>query len=157
MTKQDAITIKGVREIGAKKLVGFRVICDSMEEFGKEIPKASLELVRRKNEIHRLVEPVQLIGAFKPQETSEADDGYWVCFEVHDYEAIPKGMVTLTVPPQKYAILHFQGHASQIFGVYSHLHQWIESNDHQRKPSNWTLEIYSSWSEAEDQVDLSRM
>ncbi|GAA0345251.1 hypothetical protein GCM10008967_39600 [Bacillus carboniphilus] len=154
MTKQDAITITGVSTIGEKKLVGFRVLASNIEEFQQDIPKASLELIRRKNEIHNLVEPVKLIGAFKAGETSEEDDGYWSCLEVTDFEQIPEGMVTLTVPEQQYAVLQFKGHASEIYGTYTHLHQWIQENGYTRTPSNWTLEIYSKWSADEDSVEL---
>ncbi|WP_164669896.1 GyrI-like domain-containing protein [Virgibacillus doumboii] len=154
MPEQDSINITGVKEIAEKKLAGFRVVAQSMEEFGQEIPKASLALVDRKNEIKQLVQPVKLIGAFKAAETSEAEDGYWVCFEVNDFEDVPEDMVTFIVPAQKYAVLNFRGHASEIVGVYSHLHQWIEENDYKRSPVNWTLEIYSKWTENEDNVDL---
>ncbi|MFD2682631.1 GyrI-like domain-containing protein [Bacillus seohaeanensis] len=154
MEKGLAIKRKGVKEIGEKKLVGFRVVCEDMIGYGQEIPKASMSLDRRKDEIMQLVEPVKLIGAFKPMETSEEDDGYWVCYEVHNFEDIPEGMVSLSVPVQKYAVLHFKGCASEIFHVYSHLHQWIEENGYKRKPEKWTLEIYSKWTETEDHVDL---
>ncbi|MFB4169361.1 GyrI-like domain-containing protein [Virgibacillus sp. JSM 102003] len=154
MEKVNPITFTGKREISEKKLVGFRVVCEDMTGYGQEIPKASMSLDRRKDEIKQLVDPVKLIGAFKASETSEEDDGYWVCYEVHDFEAIPDGMVSLVVPEQKYAVLHFKGHASEIFQVYTHLHQWIEENGYKRVPDKWTLEIYSKWTENEDNVDL---
>ncbi|WP_102028799.1 GyrI-like domain-containing protein [Salirhabdus sp. Marseille-P4669] len=154
MEKDIAITKNEVIEVGEKKLVGFRVVCEDMTGYGQEIPKASMTLNRRKGEIKQLVEPNKLIGAFKPMETSEEDEGYWVCYEVHDFEDIPKGMVRLTVPAQKYAVLHFKGHASEIFQAYPHLHQWIEENRYKRTPEKWTLEIYSNWKENEGHVDL---
>lgn len=154
MTRQESISILGVKEIGAKKLVGFRVVCDDIKEFGREIPKASMALASRKKEINNLVEPVNLIGAFKASETSQEEDGYWVCFEVIEYDDIPEDMVILTVPDQKYAVLDFTGHASEIFGTYEHLHHWISENGYTRVPSNWTLEIYEKWSENKDQVAL---
>ncbi|WP_028782409.1 GyrI-like domain-containing protein [Thalassobacillus devorans] len=154
MEKVNSVTLKGVREFEEKKLVGFRVVCEDMAGYGEEIPKASMALERRKNEMKQLVDPVKLIGAFKAAETTEEDDGYWVCYEVHDFENIPAGMVTLVVPTQKYAVLNFKGHATEIFKVYSHLHQWIEENGFTRVPDKWSLEIYSKWTESEDIVDL---
>ncbi|MCA0987218.1 GyrI-like domain-containing protein [Guptibacillus algicola] len=154
MEKTDSVKLKGIEEIDQKKLVGFRVVCNDMTGYGQEIPKASQSLARRKGEIKHVVEPVKLIGAFKAAETSEEDDGYWVCFEVEKYEDIPEGMVTLTVPKEKRAVLQFRGHASEIFKVYSHLHEWIEENGYTRVPEKWTLEMYSSWTEHEDIVDL---
>ncbi|KHE71452.1 GyrI-like domain-containing protein, partial [Halobacillus sp. BBL2006] len=125
-----------------------------MAGYGQEIPEASMLLDRRKSEIKNLVEPAKLIGAFKVAETSDEDDGYWVCYEVEDFEDIPDGMVSLTVPEEKYAVLHFKGQASEIYRVYDHLHQWISDNGYKRSPEKWTLEIYSKWTETGDHVDL---
>ncbi len=154
MEKMNSITLEGVKEFPKKKLVGFRVVCEDMRGYGKQIPEAYMSLERRKSEIKQLVEPVKLIGAFKAQESSEEDDGYWVCFEVHEFENIPEGMVSLVVPAQKYAVLNFKGHASEIFQVYTHLHKWISENGYERVPGKWSLEIYSKWTESEDKVDL---
>jgi predicted transcriptional regulator YdeE len=154
MEKINPITLNGVRDVEEKKLVGFRVFCKDMSGYGQEIPNASMLLIQRINEIKHLVEPVKLIGAFKAAETSEEDDGYWVCYEVHDVGDIPEGMVSLVVPAQKCAVLNFKGHASEIFRVYTHLHKWIEENGYTRIPDKWSLEIYSKWSENEDHVDL---
>jgi len=154
MEKMNSITFIGVREIAKKKLVGFRVVCEDMTGYGQEIPEASMSLERRKAEIKQLVEPVKLIGAFKAAESSEEDDGYWVCFEVYEFEDIPDEMVSLVVPAQKYAVLNFKGHASEIFQVYTHLHKWITENGYNRVPDKWSLEIYSKWTESEDKVDL---
>lgn len=154
MEKTNPITIRGVREVEEKKLVGFRVVCEDMTGYGEEIPKASMSLDRRKNEINHLVDPVKLIGAFKASETSEEDDGYWVCYEVHEFEVIPEGMVSLVVPEHKYAVLNFTGHASEIFPIYSYLHKWIEENEYKRMSDKWSLEIYTKWNENESDVDL---
>ncbi|WP_216663307.1 GyrI-like domain-containing protein [Bacillus haikouensis] len=154
MEKINPITLIGVREVEEKKLVGFRVVCEDMTGYGQEIPKASMALNRRKNEINHLVEAAKLIGTFKAAETSEEDDGYWVCYEVLDFGDIPEGMVSLVVPAQKYAVLNFKGHASEIFRVYTHLHKWIEEKEYMRIPDKWSLEIYSNWSEKEAEVDL---
>ncbi|MFD1020927.1 GyrI-like domain-containing protein [Thalassobacillus hwangdonensis] len=154
MEKTKRIEYRGVKEIGEKKLVGFRVVCEDMKEFGEEIPKASMKLVERKSEIKHLVEPVNLIGAFKVAEESQDEDGYWSCFEVEAIEDVPEGMVSLTIPKQKYAVLNFKGHSSEIIDVYTDLHQWITDNGYERTPEKWTLEIYSEWSENEDNVDL---
>lgn len=154
MEENSPITLNGIREVKEKKLVGFRVVCEDMMGYGQEIPKASITLARRKDEIKHLVEPVKLIGAFKASETSIEEDGYWVCYEVNNFKDIPEGMVTLVVPAQKYAVLNFKGHASEIYKVYTHLHQWIDENGYRRVPDKWTLEIYSKWTENEDNVDL---
>lgn len=154
MEKINSIRTFEVEEVSEKKLVGFRVVCDDMNGYSQEIPKASMLLGRRKSEIMHLVEPVKLIGVFKASEISKEDDGYWVCYEVRNFEDVPEGMVSLCTPAQKYAVLHYEGHASNIHQVYSHLHQWIEENGYKRQPEKWSLEIYSKWSENEDKVKL---
>jgi predicted transcriptional regulator YdeE len=153
MEKVASHVIKGVAELEEIKLVGFRVVCENMEGYGREIHKASMLLDSRREEIKHLVEPVKLIGAFKVVD-SQQEDGYWVCFEVDEFEDIPDGMVSLIIPAQKYGVLHFQGLASQIFGVYSHLHQWLDEKGYKRELENWNLEIYSKWSEMDNRVDL---
>lgn len=150
----SSVTFNGLKEITEKKLVGYRVVCSDITGYGQEIPKASLLLEQRKGEIMHLVEPVHLIGAFKVTELSDEDDGYWVCYEVNEFEMIPEGMVCLMVPTQKYAVLHFKGHASQIYHVYTQLHEWINENGYKRLPEEWTIEIYSKWTETEDIVYL---
>jgi predicted transcriptional regulator YdeE len=154
MERVDSHVIKGVMELPEMKLVGFRVVCEDMEGYGREIPRASMLLDNRKDEIKHLADPVRLIGAFKAVDTPKEDDGYWVCFEVQEFEEIPEGMVSLVVPGQKYGVLHFQGHASQIFGAYPHLHHWLDENGYKRKLEDWNLEIYSKWTEMEDHVKL---
>ncbi|MCA1054047.1 GyrI-like domain-containing protein [Rossellomorea aquimaris] len=153
MNANESLVLKGVMELEEKKLVGFRVVCEDGADYSQEIPKASLALAKRKGEINHLVEPVKLIGAFKASDTTE-DDGYWSCFEVTDFKDIPEGMVELTVPQQEYAVLGFRGHASRIFQVYEYLHEWMEGKGYSRKKDQWTLEVYSKWTESEDHVEL---
>lgn len=154
MSTVDFTSNTYLKEIGEKKLVGFRVLCNSVEEYKEEIPKAMKALDSRKNEIGHLLEPVKLIGAFKSKETSEEDDGYWVGFDVHEFQTIPDGMVSLIVPAQRYAVLNFNGHGSEIYQSYGDLHKWISKNGYERSPSDWTLEVYSKWSESEAAAEL---
>ncbi|GGD14776.1 GyrI-like domain-containing protein [Pontibacillus salipaludis] len=147
-------SIRGIKNVNQKKLVGFRLVCEGPEEYGVEIPKTFDRIESRKGEIHHLVVPSRLIGAFKASETSPEDDGYWVCYEVHDFEDIPEGMVSLVIPAQKYAVLNFTGPASRIYKVYDDLHQWIGEQGYKRVPAKWSLEVYSKWSEHENDVEL---
>ncbi|WP_209123582.1 GyrI-like domain-containing protein [Alkalihalobacillus sp. BA299] len=71
-----------------------------------------------------------------------------------EYGEIPEGMVPLSVPAQKYAVIEFRGHASQIYHVYPHLHQWVDENGYKRVSERWKLEIYSKWSKSKDHVHL---
>ncbi|MEK8127720.1 GyrI-like domain-containing protein [Paenibacillus filicis] len=93
-----------VVELGEMKLVGLRVVCPG-DQYAIEIPKATLQLENRLNEISCVANPEGFIGAFVVEELSEADDGYWVCVEVDEFGHIPEGMDSLTIPAQKYATI----------------------------------------------------
>jgi predicted transcriptional regulator YdeE len=154
MKKAESHVVKGVTGLGEMKLVGFRVVCEDTDGYSREIPKTFLSLEEHREGIKHLVDPVKLIGAFKVTDSPQEDDGYWVCFEVKEIEEVPEGMVSLVIPAQEYGVLHFEGHASQIFGIYSHLHQWLDERGYQRQMEGWNLEIYRRWSVADNQVDV---
>ena len=139
-------TIKNLDEI---KLVGFRVLC-SGDQYIVEIPKASLRLSERISEIKQLVNPLIQFGAFVVENETSEEDGYWVCVEVREYEDIPTDMVTLTVPPQKYAVLRHKGGNYEITYAYNELHRWIEDNKYKRLKNKWHLEKFYSWRDSKN-------
>jgi predicted transcriptional regulator YdeE len=93
-----------VVHIESKKLVGLRVVCDG-DQYLNEIPKTSVVLRERLQQIREVVKPERMVGAFIVGDCSDKEDGYWVCVEVQEYSEIPDGMVTLTIPAQKYAVI----------------------------------------------------
>ena len=129
-----------VTEIDELKLVGIRVVCPG-DRYAAEIPKATLALKERLEEIKHLVQPVRMIGAFVVQELTPEEDGYWVCVEVCKLEDVPAGLTELTVPPQKYAVIKHIGPNTRISHTYEILHEWIAQNGHTRMQSAWHLEI----------------
>ncbi|MCH1626441.1 GyrI-like domain-containing protein [Ferdinandcohnia quinoae] len=136
------ITVINEKEL---KLVGIRVVCPG-DQYVLEIPRASKLLDERKNEIKHVINPTKQIGAFVAgDDCPEEEDGYWVCFEVKEYEEIPQGMVVLTVPPQKYAVLRHKGPNHKIREAYGQLHNWIEENGFTRERDKWHLELFHSW------------
>jgi predicted transcriptional regulator YdeE len=141
---------KSIKELGELKLVGFRVICEP-EQFINEIPKAANTLHARTTEIKHVIRPEKQIGAFVVDVSSENDDGYWVCVEVEKYEQVPRGMVTLTVPPQKYAVITHQGPNDEIMNIYEELHQWIKENHFVRQLNKWHIEVFHDFRD-KDQV-----
>lgn len=64
-----------VVELHEMKLVGIRVVCPG-DQYVHEIPKASVELKERLQEIREVVKPVRLVGAFIVEDVSEEEDGY---------------------------------------------------------------------------------
>lgn len=143
---------KEVKELGEIKLVGLRVLCRG-DEYVNEIPKASIELQKRMHEIQQVINPSLQIGAFVVENSTEEEDGYWICVEVKEYEDIPNGMVMLTVPPQKYGTLKHTGANNMIRNSYNSLHEWLEEKGLKRLKDKWHLEIYSSW-EDPNNVDV---
>lgn len=133
-----------VVELKEMKLVGFRVLCPG-DQYVNEIPKASFILKDRLNEINDVVNPVRLIGAFIVEDSTEEEDGYWVCVEVNDITQVPEGMVSIVVPSQKYAVQSHKGPNYEIRNTYDKLHRWIEENKHERSLRTWHLEISDEW------------
>lgn len=143
---------KTIKEIDELKLVGFRILC-SGDQYIVEIPKASLRLSERISEIKHVVNPLQQFGVFVVENQTNKEDGYWVCVEVRDFEDIPTDMVTLTVPPQRYAVLRHKGANNKIKDAYNDLHKWIEENKYRRLKNKWHLEKYYSWKDTKN-VDV---
>lgn len=122
------------------KLVGIRVRCPG-DLYALEIPKAFLELERRLEEIpHRTVSE-ERIGVFKPGDYSDEEDGYWTCVQVERIGKLPEGMVSLTVPEQKYAIKWHYGPNTTIKDTYAELHRLLREAGHERDERAWHLEI----------------
>ncbi|WP_339266700.1 GyrI-like domain-containing protein [Paenibacillus sp. FSL W8-0187] len=133
-----------VVELHELKLVGIRVVC-SGDQYVNEIPKASVKLKERLHEIHDVVTPARLVGAFFVEEVSEEEDGYWVCVEVNEIKKVPEEMVSLVIPKQKYAVQRHQGPNYEIRDTYEKLHHWIRENNHERLLRSWHLEISDEW------------
>ncbi|TQR19440.1 GyrI-like domain-containing protein [Psychrobacillus vulpis] len=147
--KEMTMENKTIKELHELRLVGFRVLCAG-EQYIEEIPKASLRLSECISEIKHVVNPLQQFGAFVVDNDTVEEDGYWVCVEVKEFEDIPTNMVTLTVPPQRYAITRHLGPNYQISKEYNELHKWIEKNNHIRLKNKWHLEKFYSWEDKEE-------
>lgn len=141
-----------VRKLSDIKLVGFRVLCPG-DQYIVEIPKATLLLSERINEIKHITEPIQMYGAFVVENKTEEEDGYWIGVEVDEYEDIPSDMVTLTIPPQTYAVIRHQDTNNKIRDSYDILHKWIYENNYIRLTNKWHLEKYHRWNDTEN-VDV---
>lgn len=148
--KMSGTTIqnKTIKELDEVRLVGFRVLC-SGDQYVAEIPKASLKLSKRISEIKHVVNAIEQFGAFVVETRTADEDGYWVCVEVEKYEDIPTDMVTLTIPPQKYAVYRHQGSNYKIMDSYKDLHKWIEENNYVRLKNKWHIEKFYDWKDTE--------
>jgi len=57
--------------------------------------------------------------AFIVDEFTPENDGYWVGLLAEEYEEIPNEMLSLTIPPHRYAIVMHEGES------YDELNKWI--------------------------------
>ena len=144
----------GIEELSEIRLVGFRVLCEG-GQYINEIPKAVSQLKERLDEIQHITDFSVYYGAFIIDDYSNEEDGYWIAVQVSEYTNIPKGMLSLTIPPQRYAVKKFTGANDKIRDAYRSLHNWIEENGFERNLADWHLERYYGWSNKENlRVDL---
>ena len=146
----DSKTVINCTEL---KLVGFRVLCAG-EQYIVEIPLAVRKLDERVNEIKHVADSTVQIGAFVVDTEKEEEDGYWICVEVNEYENIPEGMETLSIPSQNYALWNYKGANLEITGAYEELHHWIAGKNYKRLTGKWHLEIFYSWRDT-DNIDVT--
>lgn len=143
-----------VVHLEGKKLVGLRVVCDG-DQYVNEIPKALDFLRERLDQIRDVVNPEQMVGAFVVGDCSDKEDGYWVCVEVQEYYEIPNGMITLTIPAQRYAVIKHTGPNYEIRKTYELLHKWIKEKEYERILNSWHLEISDiSRDEAKNDIEI---
>jgi len=90
-----------------------------------------------------------MLGAYKVGDYTEAEDGYWIGYEVERLESIPDGMVAITVPPQRYAVIRHEGANTEIKNSYETLHRWIADNGHVRILRAWHIEMTNENAEGE--------
>ncbi|MEK3853764.1 GyrI-like domain-containing protein [Cytobacillus sp. FSL H8-0458] len=136
-------------EFGELKLIGIRVLCPP-DQYPAEIPQAIHLLSERLTEIKGAVNSDRLVGAFKVEEDSPEEDGYWIGIEVKEFISIPNGMSSLEIPPQKYASIRHKGSNDEIGNSYRELHSWIEEKGYKRLKNKWHIEIHYSWESIED-------
>lgn len=140
-----------VKKLEELKLTGFRVLCAG-EEYAIEIPKASKQLESRFSEIKKVKNRDIQFGAFIVDTNSEEEEGYWVAVEVERFEDTPEGMVTLTIPAQRYASVQYEGANTGIFNAYGELHTWAAEQGHKRLKDKWHVEIFKSWDDPNNLV-----
>ncbi|TGB04431.1 GyrI-like domain-containing protein [Halobacillus salinus] len=142
------------KSLPALKLVGFRVLCRSGEEYVEEIPKAVDQLFVQKSEIPHVVTSNGYYGVFMVDACHPDVDGYWVCMEVGEFGELPEGMEELTIPEQTYATITYQGPHTYIMKAYRELHDWISKKGCERLLNTWHLEKYSAFPSSDKHLDV---
>ncbi|CAG9622560.1 hypothetical protein BACCIP111883_03351 [Sutcliffiella rhizosphaerae] len=120
-------------------IIGFRISCP-FGEFVTEIPKARQELIRRISEIDNIVNTQRHVGIHKEVPSNEYEAAYFIGYEVEKVASVPKDMISITVYPQTYGKINYQGKVEKIHGAYDELSHWMMQEQNKINYSNWTVE-----------------
>ncbi|MGA8942599.1 MAG: GyrI-like domain-containing protein [Thermoactinomyces sp.] len=105
----------------------------------REIAKVWEEFVRRIHEIPNQVRP----GVFVcPCHDRVTDLTCYIAVEVSKADIVPKGMLSLTVPTQKYAVFTHRGSIRNTSSTYQKALKWIKKMGYQKDDSTLGLEVY---------------
>ncbi|MDQ0271679.1 GyrI-like domain-containing protein [Cytobacillus purgationiresistens] len=74
--------------------------------------------------------------------------------EVTEFKDIPKGMASLTIPPQTYASIIHTGPSHLVRESYEYLHEQMNNQGLQRSMEAWTLEFCQEGSKLERPIEL---
>lgn len=121
------------------KIVGMTVTCHRSELI-VQMPKLWETFNSRINEIHhRANENIRLDIALEKQGEIYTQ---CVCIEVTENEIQPDGMVVVTIPANKYAVLTHKGPKSSIGDTYSNLFKWLKEDGITPHSSGFHMEFY---------------
>jgi AraC family transcriptional regulator len=127
--------------LNEKRLVGYRVVCETLEGYQQEIPRALEKLTQHIEDINHVVNSNTIYGIFKVDAVPE-EDGYWKCVEVETYDNTPHDMEQIIIKQGSYAALDYDGPPQRIQLAYESLHQWSKGNNLERNLNAWTIEQY---------------
>lgn len=117
--------------LGVMKLIGIRVT-GSREDLAERVPKAWRELVSRIGEIENVVDPGTYIGVIPEIDhhklAGEGSYTYLCCVRVRSGRSVPKGMESLIVPAQRYAMAVVRGGGAEVAKAYIELARFFAGN-----------------------------
>lgn len=122
----------------ALQLVGISY-CGPYSSFPDEAIRLQTEFLARKHELNDNVKSTVL---YSPYFGNEAFATYWACYEVHHLEEIPEGMVQLTIPAHRYAMVASSN--KRIGEGYEQLHAWMNEEGLQKDEQAVSLELFYS-------------
>jgi predicted transcriptional regulator YdeE len=138
------------KELEAYKLVGIKVHLTQDPYNKSAIPQAAHELKTRLSEIPHVIHTHQMIGVSNAGNSSTDDESYWVCVQVKQFDDIPQGMETLTVPVQRYAVKWYYGLRNDLNDVYLDMHSLIQKAGHSLPTQTTRIEISNTWGDLEE-------
>jgi AraC family transcriptional regulator len=66
----------------------------------------------------------------------------YIGVEVHDFEQVPSGMISLTIPTQKYAHFTFKGPMVNVTDFYVQCFAWLKQEGFEKNHAVHGLELY---------------
>lgn len=135
--KPTIVLEKEFHIIGLKKTVkpGDALIRNLWHEFNK-----------RKSEIKSIITYENVLGLceYIPDITDESEFEYITGVEVTDYNHIPDGMITKTIPLSKYAVFTHRGKVEEMKRTYNMIYgMWLPLSGYELAEMD-TIEIYST-------------
>jgi AraC family transcriptional regulator len=114
------------------------------------------EFTSRKCEVANAVTKEDILGIceYLPSITDESEFEYLAGVEVKDYDYIPDGMITKTIPLSKYAVFTHKGSVSDLKATYDNIYgKWLPLSGIELAEAD-TIEIYSLKDNQESTLDI---
>lgn len=133
--------------VPALQIVAIKVV-GRHSELSHRVPIAWLDLTNRLDQIPHKVDPTVFYGLFP--ESDQLNDGqngvftYWVGTAVSEFADLPEGMVTLTVPEQRYVVATVKGDKEAITQAYTGLFGWLKEQRQQTAADRLGFELYET-------------
>lgn len=137
MIKPAIVLEKEFHVVGLKKTVkpGDALIRSLWQEFS-----------HRKSEINGIMNRESVLGIceYMPDITDESEFEYITGAEVTDYDYIPDGMISKTIPLSKYAVFTHRGNVEDMKTTYNMIYgMWLPVSGYELAEKD-TIEIYSA-------------
>lgn len=133
--------------VPAMKIVAIKVV-GRHSELSHRVPIAWLDLTNRREQIPHKIDPTLFYGLFP--ESDQLNDGqngvftYWVGTAVSEFGHLPEGMVSLTLPEQRYVVATVKGAKEAITQTYISLFGWLKEQRQQTAADRLGFELYNT-------------
>ncbi|WP_168120616.1 GyrI-like domain-containing protein [Paenibacillus sp. HB172176] len=120
----------------ALHLVGISY-CGPYSTFPDEAIRLQTDFLARKHELGGAAKSPVL---YSPYYGNEAFATYWACYEVQHMEEVPPGMVQLTIPAHRYAMV---GSSNKRIGeAYEQLNVWMNEQRLEKHEQAVSMELF---------------
>ncbi len=114
------------------------------------------EFILRKSEIGNVIKKDDILGIceYMPNITDESEFEYIAGIEVADYNNIPDGMLSKTIPHSKYAVFTHKGKMNELKTTYNNIYgRWLPLSGNELAEMD-TIELYSLNNNQDSTLDI---